>query len=157
MRTFGIIMATLVVVLLVGFGAYWAGNGGLAIHDEIIASITGDGDLEVAALHERKVAIESVRFNDRCTVDRFKWYDRSKPWYNGGWVITETSSTGPISLREGDLVYALYDQRACGVRILKAEVATSAGIYVFRYPLDTSRAPRPDRFPLVLDRWFDLR
>ena len=162
MRTFAIIVGTIVVCLLVGFTGFWIGNGGLAGKDAIMANVTERGDLEITSLHRRQIEIIAVTFNDAEYNDVcasrpnpvFWTHGWNPNWQNGGWYVRYA----PVSLREGDVVFALYNPRACGERIVKADVITDVGTYVFRYPnAAKSRGNRPNVTPLTLDRWFDLR
>jgi len=161
MRTFAIVVAAIVVCALVGLGGFWLGNGGLEGRDAIAASVTDRGDLEITALHHRRVEIIGVVFNDADYIDTcasrpnpmFWMRDWNMNGPGGAWHISNV----PVELREGDVVFALYNPRVCGEKIIKAEVVTDIGTYEFRAPQAGKAAARPNRFPMKLDRWFDPR
>ena len=159
MRTFAIVFAAIVVCLLVGLGGFWIGNGGLAGRDAIMASVTDRGDLEITAMQRRQIEVIAVTFNDADNIAVCASRPAPVFWARnwnvngqaGGWNL----QYAPVSLRAGDVVFALYNPRACGERIVKARIVTDNGTYEFRYP--HGRDVRPNRIALRLDRWFNLR
>jgi len=156
MRTFAVVVGIIVVCALIGFGGFWFGNGGLDNRDDIAASITDRGDLEITSLRHRHIQVIAVVFNDQEYIDACASHPYPEFWMRdwnmngraGGWHLSNV----PVQLREGDVVFALYNPRACGERIMKAEVVTDLGTYVFRSPSDRKVA-RPGRFAMKLDRW----
>ena len=162
MRTFAIIVGTILVVLLISAGGYWVGTGGLDRHDGITAAISGDRDLELTSRHSRTIHIAAVRFNNRCTVTRFKWFDPNRFY----WVTTDVSNANPnaaptsIPMQEGNVVWALFSQypqysrQDCGFQIVKAEVfTTDDGTYVFRNP---EKSKAFNHVPMVLESWYEM-
>jgi hypothetical protein len=166
MRTFGIVVGTIFAFLVVGIGGYLLGWGALWKSDAIVAEVTSNGDLEITSRTATDVVIKSVTFNDRrmvygCTSaskpilgsvpqrvgPNYLWYQdwRNVKWYNG------------VSLSEGDVVVATFDRSRCGDKIVKAEVVTDLGTYVFRYP-QPSRTYQGGGYPIPLtsDWWADI-
>jgi len=164
MRTFSIILSTIVVVLLVGATGYWLGTGGLSRHNAVFAAVNENGDLEITA-RAQQIQVQSVTFNDAtgnslCGARRIflKHVWRAVGDWNGTGVVRwyETTPVHPTSpmLQEGDIVIMPFYRGACGDTIVKAEVVTTFGTYVFRYPRDAKAANgQPLRTPLVADHW----
>jgi len=154
MRIFGIIMAVVLGLLLLGFCGYWLGGGVLWGESAIFAEVNDRGDLEITARSAYAVDVQAVHFNDRADCWAPYFYQRS--WYFGGGNWRENwQRTGTASIKEGDIVVAPFNRAACGDKIVKAEVMTSRGTFVFNYP-GAARNYMGDRtrVPLIM-RWLD--
>jgi hypothetical protein len=157
MRTFGIIMAVLLGLVVLGAGVYWFGHGAIFGESAISAEVVGQTDLEITSHSEFPIIIRTVYFNDRhCASQSFGyrfWYVARTPWGNN--LRAGRSEYVNPRLNEGDTVTASLGKQNCGNRIVKAEVATDRGSFLFVYPDPERRyAGDSNRVPLLL-RWHD--
>jgi len=159
MRTYTIVLSTIVVCLLVGLAGYWLGTGKLARHDAIFAEVD-KSCFHIISQHPGSVEIRNVTFNDSindaCTSSSHPMLYKLTQSYSRDWQgnVTWTKSWGApqqtVMLSEGDVAGVAFDRALCGGRLVKARVETSLGTYVFR-----DSAKIGDR-GLVIDRWSDL-
>jgi hypothetical protein len=157
MRTFGIIMAVLLGLAVLGAGGYWLGSGVLWGGSAISAEVVGQTSLEITSHSKFPITIHTVYFNDRhCASGSFGyryWYIEQTAW-GKNWRAGKSNFANP-KLNEGDSVTASLGRQNCGSRIVKAEVVTDRGTFLFGYP-DPARRTTGDgeRVPLLL-RWHD--
>lgn len=166
MRTFAIVIGTVVVIAVVALGGFLIGQGGFWKSEAIFAGLNENGDLEITSRDHRSIQVVSVVFNDAERIDTCA--SRPKPllytrsWFWAGdnlrWQPRWARHDGAVSIDEGEIVVAPINRAVFGETIVKAEVVTSLGTYVFRYPAgDKAAVGREHWTPMHLDRWYDPR
>jgi hypothetical protein len=158
MRTFWIILSTVVVTLLIVAG------GGLILRNAwfdvpISAEVSEWGHLDITSHSPQPVYIFGVAFNDRrrneCATQPgwvffkkvYTGFDQYNNKWSNWWRVSDA-----VTLDEGDSVTAQFDRRRCGDQIVKAVIFTNLGTYTFTYP----RSPHgiaPNRVMLSPSWW----
>jgi hypothetical protein len=161
MRTFAVILGTIIVCLMVGIGGYLIGTSGPAVRDPLTATYNEYGNVELTSRYQGDLVIYWVAYNERRNCSRLTsfWYHRWE--WNREWRawqdFGQKLGTAPFTLREGLSVAAPFPRPACGETVVRAEVETSLGRFVFRIPVNQQTAlTRPKWVPMARERWYDL-
>jgi len=144
LRTFGIILATVIATLLVLAGGTYAYSKYVWHPKIIVAEVNDWGHLEITSRSRDAVYVAGVAFNDhgmnQCAprpgpnfwIKEYTWFDQGKNvWYSN------FRNKDDVALEEGRMAVVPFDRRLCGDTIVKAVIYTSAGNFTFV-------APRPE-------------
>jgi hypothetical protein len=150
-RTFGIIMAVIVAIVVIGGGGFYLGQNSFGLPQRtapLVALLNENNQLVIVSNSDTSITVNSIRLNDRdnnCVARqaRLNWGWGRTSWGNMNYAPGQERML-PVTLSRGDFLTLIKsgmgNQGWCGGIIVKATVETERGVFVLHPEVERLRS-----------------